>query len=311
MLKIINKNKLFALVICLILLCFSGQLTWADTVENDEVFVEYDTRLKGTASEVVSIYSLVKVELEKTFKSKVDFKPTVRIIKDRSTFQKTTGSIHAVAVAISQNNLIIIDNSKMGTHPFTLEVTLKHELCHLFLHRLVENGRLPRWFNEGVSQWVSGGITELIIGENRDLLKQATLSGRYIRISDLSERFPQDSTSLKLSYQESKSIVDYIVKEHGPDSILRIINHLKEGSSIDVALLRALSMSTGELEKRWHAHLKRKYTWLTYLSNNIYQILFTFAGLALLYGFIRVMLRKRAYKDEDDDDYEENVPPPL
>jgi hypothetical protein len=206
--------------------------------------------------------------------------------------------------------MIIIGNSKMRAHPFTLEVTLKHELCHLFLHHLVSsNGRLPRWFNEGVSQWVSGGITEVIIGENKDLLKQATLSGRFIRISNLTRGFPQDSSSLHLAYQESKSIVDYIVKEHGPDRILQIIKHLREGSTIDSAVIKALSMSMGELEKQWHSHLKRKYTWFTYLSNNIYQLLFTMAGLVLLYGFVRVILKKRAYKDEEDDDKEDALPP--
>jgi hypothetical protein len=175
----------------------------------------------------------------------------------------------------------------------------------------VINGRLPRWFNEGVSQWVSGGITEVIIGENKDFLKQATLSGRFIPISELTKGFPLDNSSLVLAYQESKSIVDYIVKEHGPDGILRIIKHLQEGRTIDSAVIKSLSISMGRLEKQWHNHLKRKYTWYTYLSNNIYQLLFTMAGLVLLYGFIRVILKKRAYKDAEDDDEDEDVLPPM
>jgi hypothetical protein len=50
----------------------------------------------------------------------------------------------------------------MKTYPFTLTVTLKHELCHLFLHYLIGGGELPRWFNEGIAQWTSGGIAELM-----------------------------------------------------------------------------------------------------------------------------------------------------
>ncbi len=301
---------MFALLLSAAFLLLYPLLTWASNVENHEVLIIYDEPMHVLANETMEKFSLIKLELENTFRTQVDFKPTVRIIKDRETFLEVTGMTQAVAVAISQKDLIIIDNSRMRTHPFTLEVTLKHELCHLFLHHMVGNGSLPRWFNEGVSQWVSGGITEIIIGENKDLLKRATLSGRYIRISELNRQFPQDSSSLRLAYQESKSIVDYIVKEHGPDGILRIIKHLKEGRTMDSAVIRALSMSTGELEKRWHAHLKRKYTWFIYLSDNIYQILFTLAGLALLYGFIRVMLKKRAYKDDDEEeDDERNLPP--
>lgn len=274
----------------------------AETITNDEVIVVYERPLRAAAEEVIAMYPSIARELEDRFQLTIDFRPTIWIMKDRKSFQQVSGNALVVAVAVSKRDLIIIDNSKMRTHPFTMEVTLKHELCHLLLHHLVKPGRMPRWLNEGISQWVSGGVTEIIIGENKDLLKQAVLTGRLIRMRDLAAGFPKDNTALLLAYQESKSIVDYIFQEFGLDGILMIMDHLRDGSSIDAAVLKAFSITMDDLEKGWHAHLNRRFTWFTYLSSHLYQFLFSFAALALFYGFIRVLLIKRAYKDEEEED---------
>ena len=152
-----------------------------------------------------------------------------------------------------------------------------------------------------MSQWASGGIAEIMMGENKDLLKQATLSGRLIRIHDLTQRFPGDIKGLRLAYQESLSIVEYIVKEFGTDGILQIMNYLKEGHSVDAAIQKALSIPLYELEKRWHDSLRKRYTWLTYLSSHLYQILFSFAAFVLIYGFVKLAIRRRAYRDEEEE----------
>ncbi len=298
------SNKSFALIFIACILVFSrpAYAIEREFIENNQVIVQYEKPLQAVANEIIRLYPSVKKELELTFKSSIDFRPVVWIIKDRNVFQKTIGNELAVAVAISAKNLIIIDNSSMKTHPFSLEVTLKHELCHLFLHQFVLKGNLPRWFNEGVSQWASGGIAEIIMGENKDLLKQATLSGRLIRIHALTQRFPGDKKGLRLAYQESLSIVEYIDKKFGTDGILQVMNYLKDGYSIEAAIPKALSIPLYELENRWHESLRKKYTWFIYLSSHLYQILFSFAAFVLIYGFIKLMIRRRAYRDEEDEE---------
>jgi hypothetical protein len=193
----------------------------------------------------------------------------------------------------------------MKTHPFTLEITVKHELSHLLLHHIVEGGRLPKWLNEGIAQWVTGGVSEMIMGENKDLLKQAVLSRRFISLETLNERFPANEKSLRLAYQESKSIVEFIQNEYGTSRLLQILNHLRDGEDVNEALYKALSVSTYELESNWYNSLRKKYTWFTYLSSHLYEVLFSFAALFLIVGFIRFIIRKRAYKDEDESDIDE------
>jgi hypothetical protein len=194
---------------------------------------------------------------------------------------------------------MVIDASRVYGKPFTLETTLKHELCHLVLHRGV--GPIPRWFDEGVCQWSSGGVAELLAdGSERDLAK-AVMSERMISLSQL-ERFPDDGRQLILAYEESKSVVEYIVKEYGREAILGIFEYLKAGDSLNQSISKSLSVSPEDLEKNWRAHLKRKHTWFSYLSSNLYTILFALASLMTFYGFIRMIRRKRAYVDEEEEE---------
>ena len=215
------------------------------------------------------------------------------------------GSSYIVAFAMPHKNLMVIDYSKMRTHPFSIEVTLKHELCHLLLNHYINREKLPKWLNEGIAQWVSGGIGELIMSENRSLLDGAILSGKYINIRALQKRFPRDRKSLILAYEESKSLVEYIISKHGNDGILMILKHLKDGDEPDVAILKSLSISIDELEKGWYTYHKKRISWFTYLTNNLYGILFFLSALILIYGFIRRLMQKRAYEryEEENDPY--------
>lgn len=251
----------------------------------------------GVANEIAEVYSSIKGDLTETLGWEVDFRPTVIIDREGDILKKSTRSDMFIAYAIPKENLILLDTSKVYAKPFSLESTLKHELCHLLLHRNIE--RLPRWLDEGICQWVSGGIAELLAEDNKRVLQKATVSGNLIGIEELNS-FPPDA--LILAYEESKSIVEYIEKEFGRQGILQVLKYLKEGYPLDDSLRRALSVTTSELEMKWHAHLKRKYTWISYLTRNLYEILFLIAALATILGFMRMLKRKKKYTDETEEE---------
>ncbi len=291
---------LILIVITIPALCIASDIN--SSIENEFVMVQFEKPLKKVAETVIRIYPEIKLDIEKRFQSDITFRPTIRLIKDRASFQSMIHSGPVVAVAISKNNLIIIDNSKMKTRPFSLETTLKHELCHLFLHTYVKDGELPRWLNEGICQNISDGIAEIITGENKNLLKQAVLSGRLIPMTSLNRTFPSRDRQLLLAYEQSKSFIEYIENRYGPDSTKHILDYLSKGRRIGFSIKMALSIPFDELEHDWQNNLKKNITWLTYISNHIYQILFVIATLFMVYGFIRFWIRKRNYRDEDDDE---------
>jgi len=292
---------LILIIIAIPALCIASDNN--TTIKNEFVTVQFERPLKKVAETVIKMYPEIKLDIEKRFQSDINFAPTIRLIKDRGSFQKMIHSGPVVAVAISKSNLIIIDNSKMKTQPFSLGTTLKHELCHLFLHQYVDKGNLPRWLNEGICQNISDGIAEIMIGEHKNLLKQAVLSGRLLPMNSLERRFPPEDRPLLLAYEQSKSFVEYIESKYGNESIVFILNYLREGNDIRSSVQLALSVPFADLEKSWKNNLKTRITWLTYVSSHIYQILFVMAAMFMVYGFIRFWIRKRNYRDEDDDEF--------
>ena len=262
--------------------------------------VFYDGPLTNAVRDVAKVYPSVKSELTDTVRWKIDFRPEIVLVKDPESFRKMTGSDLVVAFAVPDRNLIVLDMSRVYAKPFTLETTLKHELCHLLLHSNIEGKNLPRWLDEGFCQWASGGISELADYGNNDL-SRAVVSDRLMSMSELGT-FPPGGRSLKLAYEESKSFVEYIVSEYGKSGILDMLEYLKEGNSVNSSVRQSFSVGMSELEGNWSSYLRRRHTWFYHLSSNIYTIIFSAAAIVTIYGFFRLLKKRRTYTDEDEED---------
>ncbi len=267
-----------------------------------EVNIHYAPILKNAAREAAQFYRESKVELEETFGWQYTVKPGIVLVKNNNDFSRLTGYSYIVALAIPKKNLIIIDYSKMGQGPFSLKKTMKHEVCHLMLHHHIPGGQLPKWFDEGIAQWVSDGMMELLMNPKRQSLDDAILAGNYLPLRELIYRFPQDRQSLWLAYEESKSMVAYIEKRYGREGVLNLLNHLKAGLDFDTAVYKNFSLSLDALEKNWQRQLKKRTRFFTYIATHMYEFVFILAAMLTVAGFIRFILKKRAYKDEEDED---------
>jgi hypothetical protein len=299
-----SSRFLLAAIICL--LAFTP--LYAETlgiIEGSDLIVRYDEPLKNAAREVFELYPRIKHELEGILGWEIDFKPSILLIRENARFQEITINPYIIAFAIPGKHLIVIDYSKMNISPFTLEVTLKHEMCHVLLGSNIPDERLPRWLNEGFCQWVTGGIAELMIDDRQPNLSKASLSYRLIPLTLLSRHFPGDKNQLILAYEESKSVVDYMVTKYSQSSVVSIFGHLREGDTIDEATRKGLLVSLDELEKRWTHYLQREVTWVGYLAANIYSILLFVAAMLACAGFVRVLMkrRRRALMPDEEDDY--------
>ena len=271
-------------------------------LEKKDVIVLYDMHLKPVAKEVGVIYPAIKADLERIFRWDLNIRPTVALMKDRKTFQRMAESPLTVAFAIPAKNLIVIDYSRISMHPFSLDIVLKHELCHLLLHHHIKEVLLPRWLDEGIAQWTSDGFSDVISNQNRSLLNQAAFRGKFIYLGSLEKDFPTQNESLLLAYEESKNFLVYLIGRFGKDKVMRVLDLMKKGDCADVAVLKSLSTTIEKLEREWHHSLRQKMTWFTYLSNHLYDILFVLMALITILAFVKIMIRKRAYRDNDSDD---------
>jgi len=271
-------------------------------LQDENIVVVYDPSLDGAAAEIIRIYPEIKLQLEELFQWGLDIRPQVLLVKDNQTFQRITHNQLFVAFAVPEKNLIFIDYSRMNIHPFTLSITLKHELCHLLLHQHISRQHLPKWLDEGICQWASDGIGELFAARNLSRLDVAIMSGRIIAFKKLTTYFPRDETSLILAYEQSKSVIGYIERQYGKNSVLSLLDHLKNGDTVEEAFINSLAVSFDRLETEWLDHLQRTPRWLFFLANNIYGILFFVAALLTFLGFIRLLRRRKKVFEEWEED---------
>jgi hypothetical protein len=103
-------------------------------------------------------------------------------------------------------------------------------------------------------------MAEVMMNQSRSLLDEAILSGRHINIRALSEGFPEHGKPLQLAYEGSKSLVEYMIRKFGRDGVLLVLQHLKDGDTMDRAILKGLAISFDELERKWQDHLKKRIT---------------------------------------------------
>jgi len=270
------------------------------SIQAGDVAVFFPASLKPAAKEVLYLYPEIKANMEAVFKWKLKGRPSVLLIKTRESFIKMIGNPLVVAYAAPERNLIVIDYSKMLKHPFSLGTTLKHELSHLLLHQYIDKKNFPRWLDEGLCQWASDGIGEVIMDPKRSFLNRASLSGKFLPLRHLETKFPHDRERLLLAYEESKSFVIYLVGQFGTKGIHRFLNQMRNGETAETAVQKAFSTPFDLLERKWHHSLKKKMPWFTLLSYNLYEILFTLMAIITVFAFIRFRFKKRDYKDDDD-----------
>jgi hypothetical protein len=275
-------------------------------LQNDDIIVVYEAPLESAAEEVTRIYPKLKQELEKLFGWTIDIRPQVVLVDNTQSFRQLTRNKLFVAFAVPDKDLIVIDYTRMNTRPFNLSITLKHELCHLLLHRHISKQNLPKWLDEGVCQWVSDGIGEIFVNKGWSGLDAAVMAGRIIPLNTLANRFPRDGALLILAYEQSKSVINYLDRQYGSRAILQILDFLKNGEALETAFPGSLGISLKQLEAQWHDDLESTPRWLVFLASHIYAIIFFLAAVLTFFGFIRYLRRrKKIYEqwEEEEDDW--------
>ncbi len=148
-----------------------------------------------------------------------------------------------IAIGISSQNL---DWGKKA---------LAHELAHMVTHQLTFSpygANLPTWLDEGLAMHVEGELDSSM----RSYLKKAVDKQKLISVRSLSSPFSAKSEEAYLSYAQSQSIIEFLLRNYGKDSISNLLRLLKEGYSIDEALTKTYGFDQDGLDSLWGKSLK-------------------------------------------------------
>ena len=294
------KNILNSLVLILILTASSGAAEMEE-YHGPEITVRYDAPLKDAAIRIASVYKKARTDIESKLGLRLRIDPVVVLIRSNAAFQEMAGNKLVTAFAVTGRNLIVIDYSRMDRVPFDLEDTFKHELTHILLHQRIGDSYLPKWLDEGVAQWASGGIADIMRTGDKDLLQQAVLSHRVLSLDDISSNFPDSPNGLILAYEESKSFTEFIVKHYGEAQLRLLLQGLEKQDTIEQEIYDNYGVSLNMLEQTWRKGLIRENSWIAYLADHMYWLLFFLAALITIAGYCAVKRRMRNYRDEEDE----------
>jgi len=290
------------LLVSLILLPWKAFGTSDRFVEDEHARIIFPPKLESMAMEVKQVTPRIKEELQHIFEWELRGKPLIILLHESGRFQQMVKSPLTIAFAQPKRNLVVIDCSRTNRYPSHLRNVVKHELCHLYIHQYVENRQVPRWLDEGIAQWASDGISDIVHEGKRSFLNRAAFTGELLPIHSLSRDFPLGDADFILAYEESKDFVVYMVNLYGKNKMLRILDFIKAGENLNDAVYSSLNVSLGVLEKDWRSSLESRKTWFAHLSFYLYEFLFAFGAMITVYAFIRIIIKKKRYLQAEDED---------
>lgn len=145
----------------------------------------------------------------------------------------------------------------IGIAPYNLEWgkrAVTHELAHLVTHQMTFNpyGGIPTWLNEGISMYAEGRLEALY----RVFLNDAIDNDTLISVRSIASPFSTDASVSYLSYAESYSFVDFLIREYGKDKLYELLNTFAEGSGYDEALEKVYGFDMDGLDGLWREWLE-------------------------------------------------------
>lgn len=138
-----------------------------------------------------------------------------------------------------------------------------HEITHVLTNHYIFNcpapGKAPLWLSEGLAVYNEGWRKT---GPN-DPLKEAVATNTLISVRSLTDDFPTDEDKVDLAYQESYSLVKFLIEAYGRDQLLAFFEALRDGATGDEALQAVYGFNTDGLEDAWRTQIGAQARYVT------------------------------------------------
>ena len=119
-----------------------------------------------------------------------------------------------------------------------------HEYTHLVFDH-VTNGNYPRWFTEGLAQYV-----EYRVNEYEWRTTSNRLDGKLYTMAELEGDF-DNLPNQALAYRQSLAAVRYISETYGNDTLQDIIKELQKGYSLEKTIQKRTGLDYPAFESLW------------------------------------------------------------
>ena len=140
-----------------------------------------------------------------------------------------------------------------------MDALLPHEMTHLIFRDYVGfTGEIPLWLDEGVAQWMEPRKRELVKTAVARIAQQGKLLS-VAQMMSLDIRTNEDSGFVEAYYVQAVSLISFLVTKYGPTKFANFCRQLRDGKSVEEALIFAYPTSVRsleELEGKWVQYVK-------------------------------------------------------
>jgi len=127
--------------------------------------------------------------------------------------------------------------------------TVVHELTHVLVHHVTFSclSYVPRWLDEGLAVYSEGPLDP----QFQEPFDQAIQDNTLLSVRVISVPFAEVRDTVDLSYAQSYSLVDFLIKTYGKDNMTALLTALRDGATTDDALTQTYGFNIEGLEDAW------------------------------------------------------------
>lgn len=243
------------------LLELKDQIAQFKTLEDESFIIRMDaSEAEVYGPQVVQLLYEARETLCQKYGLDLKSKITVEIFPNPDDFAVRTFGMPAVSgyLGVCFGKVITANSpASQADHPTNWQSVLWHEFCHVVTLELTKN-KMPRWISEGISVYEERQKNPIWGETMTPQYRKLILNGEATPISKLSSAFlnPKSSLHVQFAYYQSSMVVEYLIDQFGFDTLVLILNDLRAGLPINVAIERR-TKSLGELEAEFAAYFQQ------------------------------------------------------
>ncbi len=259
--------------------------------------------IKAPGSDSIRVHDNLNYHLEKiTNMLGIEYPDTVRVViaADRLSFNRALGSTFpdwGAAAAIKKERLIVIKSPAHFRVGKSLEELLGHELGHLIIDKASGGKWLPRWFEEGFCQLVSGEWRL----SNDIRVTWAVWGSGLIPLTALEEVNKFGGAKAALAYAQSYLAISALVQELGIEFIPGFLAYYRDSGNIYKAFFRASGYEYSEWVNIWQKKTADRYRFVLYIfdSSVLFPLIAVLLVLLYLLKMYQVSKKKKLWREEE------------
>ncbi|MGH1363029.1 MAG: hypothetical protein ACRBF0_05690 [Calditrichia bacterium] len=208
----------------------------------------------------------------------------------------------AAAAYLTGRRIILVKSPGWKGSIRSLQEDLRHELVHLFVDRLFGSAKIPLWYNEGLS--------EILSGESIDLVEAGKISADLqskdvMFLSDIDSLRNFQVQQIQMAYIYSFSAASFLIECMGGITQLPVFHNNVKVHGWPAALRLASGYSEREFEIYWFRDLREKYRWYLLLNFDSLLWIAIIGIFFLVFWLKRARMRQifRRWNDEEINNY--------